>query len=49
MNVFPTQRRFLLRVYALFNYDAASEKVTADPDSLLNCENAWHTAVRAKE
>jgi hypothetical protein len=34
--------------YALFNYDAASEKFTADP-SPSDCGNACHTAVKAKD
>lgn len=39
----------MLRRYALFNYDSASEKFTADPNSLSDCENAWHVAVKAME
>jgi hypothetical protein len=35
--------------YALFNYDAASEKFTADPKSLSDCGNTCHTAVKAKD
>jgi hypothetical protein len=35
--------------YALFNYDAASDKFTADPKSLADCGNACHTAVKAKD
>jgi hypothetical protein len=35
--------------YALFNYDAASDKFTADPGSLSDCGNACHTAVKAKD
>jgi hypothetical protein len=35
--------------YALFNYDAASDKFTADPKSLSDCGNACHTAVKAKD
>jgi hypothetical protein len=35
--------------YAVFNYDAASDKFTADPNSLSNCGNACHTAVKAKD
>jgi hypothetical protein len=35
--------------YAVFNYDAASDKLTADPKSLSDCGNACHTAVKAKD
>jgi len=35
--------------YAVFNYDAASDKFTADPTSLSDCGNACHTAVGAKD
>jgi hypothetical protein len=35
--------------YAVFNYDAASDKFTADQNSLSNCGNACHTAVKAKD
>ena len=35
--------------YALFNYEAASDKFTADPKSLSDCGNACHMAVKAKE
>ena len=35
--------------YAVFNYDAASDKFTADPTSLSDCGNACHTAVEAKD
>jgi hypothetical protein len=35
--------------YALFNYDAASDKFTADPKSLADCGNTCHTAVKAKD
>lgn len=35
--------------YALFNYEAASDKFTADPKSLSDCGNACHTAVKAKD
>ncbi|MGC2245288.1 MAG: cytochrome P460 family protein [Terriglobales bacterium] len=35
--------------YAVFNYDAASDKFTADPKSLSDCGNACHTAVKAKD
>jgi len=34
--------------YAVFNYDAASDKFTPDPKSLSDCGNACHTAVKAK-
>jgi hypothetical protein len=35
--------------YAVFNYDAPSDKFTADPTSLSDCGNACHTAVKAKD
>ena len=35
--------------YAVFNYDAGSDKFTADPTSLSDCGNACHTAVKAKD
>ena len=35
--------------YAVFNYDAASDKFTSDPKSLSDCGNACHTAVKAKD
>ena len=35
--------------YAVFNYDAASDKFMADPKSLSDCGNACHTAVKAKD
>jgi hypothetical protein len=35
--------------YALFNYDAASDKFTADATSLADCGNACHTAVKTKD
>jgi len=35
--------------YAVFNYDVASDKFTADPKSLSDCGNACHTAVKAKD
>ena len=35
--------------YAVFNYDAVSEKFTADPKSLSDCGNACHTAVKSKD
>ena len=35
--------------YAVFNYDAASGKFTADATSLSDCGNACHTVVKAKD
>jgi Cytochrome P460 len=35
--------------YAMFNYDAASDKFTPDPKSLSDCGNTCHTAVKAKD
>jgi len=35
--------------YALFNYDATSDKFTADPTALQDCGNACHVAVKAKD
>jgi hypothetical protein len=35
--------------YAVFNYDAASDKFSADPKSLSDCGHACHTAVKAKD
>jgi hypothetical protein len=35
--------------YALFNYDAASDKFTADPTALQDCGYACHTPVKAKD
>ncbi len=35
--------------YAVFNYDAASNKFSADPKSLSDCGNACHKAVKAKD
>ena len=35
--------------YAVFNYDAATDKFTADPTSLSDCGNACHTVVKAKD
>jgi hypothetical protein len=35
--------------YAVFNYDAASDKFTPDPKSLSDCGHACHTAVQAKD
>jgi len=35
--------------YAVFNYDAASDKFTADPKSLADCGNTCHVAVKAKD
>ena len=34
--------------YAVFNYDAASDKFAPDPQSLSDCGNACHTALKAK-
>ena len=35
--------------YAVFNYDAATDKFTADPKSPSDCGVACHTAVKAKD
>src|SRR3954462_1410776 len=35
--------------YAVFNYEAASDKYTADPNSPSDCGHACHTAVKAKD
>ncbi|MGC2465711.1 MAG: cytochrome P460 family protein [Candidatus Acidiferrum sp.] len=35
--------------YAVFNYDAASDKSTADPNSLADCGHSCHVAVKAKD
>jgi hypothetical protein len=35
--------------YAVFNYDAASNKFTADPTALQDCGNTCHVAVNAKD
>jgi hypothetical protein len=35
--------------YAVFNYEAASDKFTADPKSLADCGTACHTVVKAKD
>src|ERR1700754_2989127 len=35
--------------YALFDYDAATDKWTSDPTGLSNCGHACHTAVKAKD
>ena len=35
--------------YAVFNYDAASDKFTPDPKSPSDCGNACHSAVKAKD
>ena len=35
--------------YAVFNYEAASDKFTADPKSLSDCGNVCHVAVKAKD
>ena len=35
--------------YAVFNYDAASDKFTADPKSPSDCGHACHVTVKAKD
>jgi Cytochrome P460 len=35
--------------YAVINYDAASDKYSADPKSLSDCGNTCHTVVKAKD
>src|SRR5271170_4621257 len=35
--------------YAVFNYDAASDKFTADPKSPKDCGHTCHVAVKAKD
>jgi len=35
--------------YAVFNYDPASDKFSADPNSPSDCGNACHTVVKAKD
>ena len=35
--------------YAVFNYEAASDKFIADPKSPSDCGHACHTAVKAKD
>ncbi len=35
--------------YAVINYDAASDKYTADPKSLADCGQTCHVAVKAKD
>jgi predicted small secreted protein len=35
--------------YAVFNYDAASDKFTPDPKALSDCGHACHTVVKAKD
>jgi Cytochrome P460 len=35
--------------YAVFNYDPATDKFTADPKSPSDCGNACHTVVKAKD
>lgn len=35
--------------YAVFNFDAATDKFAADASSLSDCGNACHTAVKAKD
>jgi Cytochrome P460 len=35
--------------YAVFNYEAASDKFTADPKSLSDCGHTCHVAVKSKD
>jgi hypothetical protein len=35
--------------YAVFNYDAASDKFTADPTAAADCGNSCHVVVKAKD
>jgi hypothetical protein len=35
--------------YAVFNYEAAADKFTADPTSLADCGHMCHVAVKAKD
>jgi Cytochrome P460 len=35
--------------YAVFNYDAASDKFSPDPTSPADCGNTCHTAVKSKD
>jgi len=35
--------------YAVFNYDAASDKFAADPEALQDCGHSCHVAVKAKD
>jgi hypothetical protein len=35
--------------YAVFNYDAASDKFTADPTAHADCGNSCHLAVKSKD
>ena len=35
--------------YAVFNYEAASDRFTADPKSLPDCGHTCHVAVKAKD
>jgi Cytochrome P460 len=35
--------------YAVFNYEAASDKFSADPKSLSDCGNVCHVKVKAKD
>jgi hypothetical protein len=35
--------------YAVFNYDAAANKFSADPEALQGCGQACHVAVKAKD
>ena len=39
----------VLKGYAVFNYEAASDQFTADPKGLSDCGNACHTVVKAKD
>jgi hypothetical protein len=35
--------------YAVFNYDVASDKFTADPKAFIDCGQSCHVAVKAKD
>jgi hypothetical protein len=35
--------------YAVFNYDAQSDKFTADPPALQDCGHSSHVAVKDKD
>ncbi len=35
--------------YALFNYDPKTDKFSVDPTGVVDCGNACHTAVKAKD
>jgi hypothetical protein len=35
--------------YALFNYDAPSDKFSVDPTGVADCGNACHTVVKNKD